>query len=112
MDPEETARLILFAARQGRLHASGALPRKGRRPRGKARIQSRLLQGLPGIGPERAHRLLERFGTIEAVVTAPVEALAAIPGIGKVTAETIRWAVEEPSSPYAVSVDFEDPWPI
>lgn len=100
LGPEETASLILFAARQGRTFASGALPRKGRRPRGKQRVQSRVLQGLPGIGPERARRLLERFGTIEAVVAAPAADLAAVPGIGQRTAESIRWAVEETPASY------------
>ena len=100
MDPEETANLILFAARQGRTFASGTLPRKGKRPRGKQRVQSRILQGLPGIGPERARRLLERFGTIEAVIAAPAADLASVPGIGKATAEAIRWAVEETPASY------------
>jgi ERCC4-type nuclease len=100
MGPEETANLILLAARQGRTFASGALPRKGRRPRGKQRVQSRVLQGLPGIGPERARRLIERFGTIEAVMAAPAADLASVPGIGRGTAEAIRWAVEETPAPY------------
>ena len=99
-DPQETADLILFAARQGRALATGALPRKGKRPRGKPRIQSRILQGLPGVGPERARRLLERFGTIEAVIGAPAAELAGIPGIGKGTAEAIRWAVEDTAAQY------------
>ena len=105
MDPEETANLILFAARQGRTFASGALPRKGKRPRGKQRVQSRILQGLPGIGPERARRLLERFGTIEAVIAAPAEDLASVPGIGQGTAEAIRWAVEETPAAYLCDDD-------
>lgn len=100
MDPEETASLILFAARQGRAVAAGTLPRKGQRPRGKPRVQSRILQGLPGVGPERAKRLLERFGTVEAVIAAPATDLAAVPGIGKGTAAAIRWAVEEPPAPF------------
>lgn len=112
LDPDETARLMLFAARQGRAYASGALPRKGRRPRGKACVQNRMLQGLPGIGPERARRLLERFGTIEAVIAAPAETLATVPGIGKGTAEAIRWAVEEPRDSYSATHDPEDPWPL
>jgi len=33
--PEETVRTMLFAARQGQVLASGALPRPGIRPRGK-----------------------------------------------------------------------------
>jgi len=112
LDPQETASLMLFAARQGRAYASGALPRKGRRPRGKARVQSRILQGLPSIGPERARRLLERFGTIEAVIAAPAEALAAVPGIGKGTAEAIRWAVREPRDLYAIDLAPDDLWSI
>lgn len=51
MNADETASLILFAARQGRTFAAGALPRKGKRPRGKPRVQNRILQGLPGVGP-------------------------------------------------------------
>jgi DNA excision repair protein ERCC-4 len=112
MDPEETASLMLFAARQGRAFASGAMPRKGRRPRGKARVQSRILQGLPGIGPERAKRLLDRFGTIEAVIAAPAEALVSVPGIGQGTAEAIRWAVQETAGLYDAALDCDPLWPI
>ncbi|WP_295392131.1 ERCC4 domain-containing protein [uncultured Thiodictyon sp.] len=100
LDPAETARLMLFAARQGRAFAAGSLPRKGRRPRGKARVQSRILQGLPGIGPARAKRLLERFGTIESVMAAPADELAEVPGIGQETAAAIRWAVAEATATY------------
>ena len=98
--PQETARLMLFAARQARTVATGALPRRGRRPRGKYRVQARVLQGLPGIGPERAKRLLDKFGTIEAVMTAAVEELASVRGVGMATAQSIRWAVKEAASGY------------
>jgi ERCC4-type nuclease len=101
VNPEETAALILLAARQGRVHASGSLPRPGRRPRGKPRVQSRVLQGLPRIGPERAKRLIDHFGSIEGVMGATADELAAVPGIGKGIADAIRWAVEEPPTPYA-----------
>jgi ERCC4-type nuclease len=112
MDAEETASLILFAARQGRAFAAGALPRKGKRPRGKPRVQSRILQGLPGIGPERARRLLERFGSIEAVMAAPASELACVTGIGMATAESIRWAVQEAAGGYS-GTDGGDPlWPV
>lgn len=99
-DAEETAALLLLAARQGRAFASGAYPRKGKRPRGKPRVQSRILQGLPGIGPERARRLLERFGSVESIMAASVDELASVSGIGKTTAEAVRWAVEEPRLAY------------
>lgn len=100
VDADETARLILLAARQGRARASGSLPRPGQRPRGKPRVQSRILQGLPGIGPERAKRLIDHFGSIEAVMAANVGELAGVPGIGERIAHGIRWAVEEPSATY------------
>jgi ERCC4-type nuclease len=100
--PEETARLMLYAAHQARTVATGALPRRGRRPRGKYRIQSRVLQGLPGIGPERARRLLERFGSLEAVMAAGVDELASVRGIGTGTAQAIRWAVEEADASYGL----------
>jgi DNA excision repair protein ERCC-4 len=99
-DSAETAQIMLFAARQGRLWATGAQPRPGRRPRGKSRIQSRVLQGLPGVGPGRARRLLETFGSLEAVMHADAQELASVRGIGRTTAETIRWAVKEKGSDY------------
>jgi DNA excision repair protein ERCC-4 len=102
-DAEETAQLMLFAARQGRLVAAGMPPRPGRRPTRKTRIQSRVLQGLPGVGPQRAGRLLERFGSLEAVMRAEVQALASVRGIGRATAEAIRWAVKEASPTYGDS---------
>lgn len=102
VDPEETAALILLAARQGRARASGSLPRPGYRPRGKARIQSRVLQGLPGIGPGRAKRLIDHFGSVEGVMAATTGELAAVPGIGKGIADAIRWAVEEPPMAYTI----------
>ena len=112
LNPEETVDLMLCAARQGRAFASGALPRRGRRPRGKACVQNHILQGLPGVGPARAKRLLDRFGSIEAVVVAPVDTLATVPGIGKQTATQIRWAVQETAGLYSAMLDSDPLWPI
>jgi len=96
--PEETVRTMLYAARQGQALASGALPRPGYRPRGKRARQIYILQGLPGIGPARARQLLERFGSVEAVMQACTEDLRSVTGIGERVADRIRWAVEEPRS--------------
>jgi len=100
LDPSETAQIILFAARQGRLMAAGVPARPGRRLRKKSRIQARVLQGLPGVGAERARRLLERFGTLEAVMRADTDELTSVRGIGQATAEGIRWAVQDASPDY------------
>jgi ERCC4-type nuclease len=99
--PEETVRTMLFAARQGQTYAMGALPRPGYRPRGKRGRQLFILQGLPGIGPERARRLLARFGSVGAVVKARPEELASIEGIGSRTAKKLRWSVDELPAPYS-----------
>jgi len=70
LDAAETARLLVFAAQQlGR--AECALPlRHDRRPKRRRRLQLYLLEGLPGIGPQKAERLLERFGSVQAAFTA------------------------------------------
>jgi len=56
--PHETIRAVLYAARQANAVATGAMPRHGFRQRGKRARQIFILQGLPGIGPELARRLL------------------------------------------------------
>lgn len=95
---EETVRTMLYAARQAQAAALGSLPRPGYRPRGKRARQIYIIQGLPGIGPTRARRLLERFGSVEAVIKAGSEDLQSVTGIGERVADRIRWAVEEPRS--------------
>ncbi len=95
-DAEETARLLIYLAGQAQQFATGSVPRPGYRPKGKRARQLFVLQGLPGVGPGRAARLLDQFGTVEAVARASAEELAAIDGIGRGTAERIRWALGEP----------------
>lgn len=92
-DPHESARLLLYAARQTCTIPGRALPRRGKRPTGKRRLQLHILQGMPGVGLDRAARLLKTFGSVEAVVTAQAEELAEVPGIGLKTAKAIRWSV-------------------
>lgn len=98
----ETVGTFLSIARQGRTVAGGALPRRGARPKGKRALQSHILQSLPRVGAERAARLLDRFGSVEAVIRAGDAELKEVDGIGQRTARCIRWAVEESRGPYAV----------
>jgi len=106
---QETARLMLYTTRQSQSVASGAFPRHGVRPRGKRRTQIHILQGLPGVGPERARTLLNEFGSIEAILTASTEALSSVRGIGEHTAKAIQWVVHEPDSGYDGSREDDDP---
>jgi len=105
-DPAETARLILYATRQMKSFARGGLNRHGHRPKDKRKRQLFILQGLPGIGRERAVRLLNKFGSIEAVITANRHELQAVEGIGDNIADGIRAAVKEQISYYGFNEDF------
>jgi ERCC4-type nuclease len=99
-DVVETARLLVYLGRQAQQFASGSFARPGYRPKGKRARQLFVLQGLPGVGPERAARLLERFGSVQAVAVASPDELATVDGIAETTAARIRWAVEESPGPY------------
>lgn len=99
-DEAESASLILYTARQLQAPAKAAIRRTGRRIRSKRALQVFLLTGLPGVGAARAKGLLDRFGSVEAVVCASEQALAEVGGIGNRTAQRIHWAVHEVAEPY------------
>lgn len=88
-NPTETADLIRFAAHQIARPSRGVPARPGYRPKGMRRRQLFLLQGLPGIGPQRAQSLLETFGSVARVCQADADELAKVGGIGPVTAARI-----------------------
>jgi ERCC4-type nuclease len=95
----ETAKLIVYIGRQMESITNGGVQRHGYQPKGLRYRQCYILQGLPGVGRERADRLLDRFGSVEAVVTAGIDDLQTVDGIGKNIAEKIKWAVSERVSP-------------
>ena len=94
-DPVETAYLMVYVGRKIESMARGGVQRHGYRPKGLRSRQRFILQGLPGVGRERADRLLDRFGSVEAVISAGIDELQTVDGIGKSIAEKIRWAVSE-----------------
>lgn len=98
-DSSETARLIAYIGRQIESVARGGVQRHGYRPKGRRKIQLFILQGLPGIGPERADRLLDRFGSVEAAISASSSELQSVDGIGIGVADKIRWAVGKERRP-------------
>jgi ERCC4-type nuclease len=104
MAPDETARLIVYAARQVQSPGKAGYPRPGYRPKTRNSRRLYILQGLPGVGHERAARLLDKFGSVEAVMGASREELQTVAGIGQKTADRIRWAIGEQSDPYGGEV--------
>jgi len=95
LGPKESVQLMLYTINQVERATNYALPRAVNRPKGKEKIQLHILQGLPGVGPVRARRLLKSFNSVEAVFTAETEKLKNVCGIGRLSAEKIRWAVGE-----------------
>jgi DNA excision repair protein ERCC-4 len=97
LDSGETARLLVYASRQfSRLHrAEPAYAHAAKAKRLKTR-RLRLLQSLPGVGPDRARNLLEHFGGVRACLLATVDQMIEVPGIGPKTAEAI-WEVLGPT---------------
>ena len=95
----ETANLIVYIGRQLEKMTRGGFQRYGYRPKGFRKRQLFILQGLPGIGPEKAGRLLDRFGSVEAVITADCEALQSVKGISESMADKIRRLVSEEINP-------------
>jgi DNA excision repair protein ERCC-4 len=49
-----------------------------------------ILEGFPGIGADKAERLLMKFGNLHAVFTAKEEELLQVPGFGKKTVDRLK----------------------
>lgn len=102
--PEESARLLHYTGIQLlRAHTNGQIPNRRLKPKRRSTRQRHILQSLPGVGPERAKRLLAHFGSVRECLNANQAELAAIEGIGADTAKTIIETVEEPSIGYGVT---------
>jgi DNA excision repair protein ERCC-4 len=89
-DSEQSLRMLRFIADQVRGPQERVLRRFDRKPKRLASRRLFLLQGLPGVGPALANRLLGRFGSVEGVCTADAAELAEVRGIGAKKAARIR----------------------
>jgi ERCC4-type nuclease len=88
-DPVDSLTILRLLAGQLR-SSNGGLKRYDRKPKRLASRKLYVLQGLPGVGPSLAHRLLLEFGSVERVVTADEEELMRVPGVGRQKAARIR----------------------
>jgi DNA excision repair protein ERCC-4 len=86
----ETAQLLLFAGHQLCRQPLDTIPRHGRQPKRRRKLQVHILQGLPGVGPRRAVALLDHFGAVRTALNASVPELCFVPGIHRATAEKIH----------------------
>lgn len=63
-------------------------------PFGKPPVQIAVLSALPGIGPERARRIIERFGSLRKSLE-QIEAWVEVPGIGPATVHRVIEALDD-----------------
>jgi Fanconi anemia group M protein len=89
-EPQHSLLMLRLLADQATRSHQPVLRRFDRKPKRHASRRLFVLQGLPGVGPALASRLLDRFGSIERVVTAEESALADVRGIGTRKAALIR----------------------
>jgi Fanconi anemia group M protein len=93
-DADESCRLLRFLADQGSDSHQAVLVRYGRKPKRLATRRLFVLQGLPGVGPALARRLLAQLGSVEYVMTADTATLEQVRGIGRKKAARIRELVD------------------
>jgi Fanconi anemia group M protein len=89
-DPEDSLRILRLLAQQVGNSEQRILRRYDRKPKRVASRKLYVLQGLSGVGPALAQRLLIKFGSVERVVTADEESLTQVRGIGLKKAARIR----------------------
>ena len=94
-NPNNTASVMLQCFKQltkDTLVDQRLFPRKGTfRKKGDPLLSQKthILEGFPGIGVDKAERLLETFGNLRALFTADEGQLIKVPGIGKKTVDRL-----------------------
>ncbi len=93
LDVEHSARILQCLANQVSKPHQLSLRRFDRKPKRLASRRLFVLQGLPGVGPALAQRLLAQLGSVEGVITAGTDALTQVRGLGPKKAARIRQLV-------------------
>jgi Fanconi anemia group M protein len=95
-DALDTARFIVAVAKREQQRENRKLAVRHGKPLADDERQMYILCGLPGISDVLATRLLEHFGSVGAVLTAPTTELAAVEGVGPAKASEIRRILDLP----------------
>ena len=97
-DANETAQILIYAGRRLARLQDDALHWRIKKSKRKRTQQIRILATLPGIGSDRAYRLLDHFGTVQSCITASAAELQEVAGIGpKTQPPSVTLLVSRPS---------------
>ncbi|MEW6337311.1 MAG: excinuclease ABC subunit UvrC [Acidobacteriota bacterium] len=99
LEPHHPVRLLLQRVRD-EAHRFAVLRHRTRRS--SRRLSTQLL-AVPGIGPKRAHALLRRFGSLDGVRAAPVDALES--EVGGKAGRAVWEALHGPGGPFDGTLD-------
>jgi excinuclease ABC subunit C len=94
--PRRSPSLRLLQRARDEAHRFGLAYNRNRR---KARTITSALLEIKGVGPERRHRLLERFGSLAGVRSASVAEIAEVPGFSSALARRVLQALEDSPQP-------------
>lgn len=93
-DVTQTASMLITMQRHALEGLGYEVALRGAKPKDRTPQAQYLVEGLPGIGPTVAKKLLAHFGSAYAVFTASPEQLKAVPGVGPKMIATLREVLE------------------
>ena len=92
-----TVSYLLSMARRARREGGKSYPLRVVPKRAEPReIMLSVVEGLPGVGPERAEALLRRFSTLSSLFSASAEELEQVEGVGEKTAKRLEGLFRHP----------------
>lgn len=95
-NPKDTALTIFWLAKKEQQEKGREVSiRVGKKSKDERRLQEQIVCGLPGVNTTICKRLLDKFGSVEAVFSATEEELREVKGIGKKLAVRIRKVLEK-----------------